>query len=240
MTVPYSRSARVYDLLYMSGIKDFATDVDALHRLVADRTPDARTLLDVACGTGVHLSYLREWYEVAGVDASADMLAVARSRLGDGPRLELGDMRSFELGQTFDAVTCLFSSIGYMTTYGDLRRAVAQMARHVAPGGVLVIDGWIRPDAWTDGFREPPRHGDDGATTVVRLSRSTRDGRITTVDMHHLVRDHFGIRHFVERHVTMLTSTDGYRGALEAAGLTVDVIADYMPGRDRIVGVKPA
>src|SRR5579859_2513885 len=97
MTVPYSRSARVYDLLYTSGIKDFAADVDAVHRLIAERNPGARTLLDVACGTGIHLAALREWYEGAGVDASSDMLAVARERLGGAAQLTRGDLVSFDL-----------------------------------------------------------------------------------------------------------------------------------------------
>ena len=240
MTVPYSRSARVYDLLCTSGIKDFDADVDAVHGLIAERNPDARTLLDVACGTGIHLAALRAWYEVSGVDASPDMLAVARARLGDAASLTQGDMVSFDLGRPFDAVICLFSSIGYLPNDPELRRAFAQMATHLAPGGVLVVDGWIRPDAWTDGFRESPRQADDGTTTVVRVARSTRSGRITTVEMHHLVRTGDGIEHFVEVHETLLTPTADYAAAAEAAGLAVDVVPDFMPGRDRIVGVKAA
>lgn len=239
MTVPYSRSARVYDLLYTSGIKDFAADVDAVHRLIAERNPGARTLLDVACGTGIHLAALREWYEGAGVDASSDMLAVARERLGDAAQLTRGDLVSFDLGRAFDAVTCLFSSIGYLANDTELRRAFARMAHHLAPGGALVVDGWLRPDAWIDGFREPPREADDGTTTVVRVGRSTRSGRITTVEMHHLVRTNDGIEYFVEIHEMMLTPTEGYVAAAEAAGLSVHVVPDFMPGRDRIVGVKP-
>jgi SAM-dependent methyltransferase len=239
MTVPYSRSARVYDLLYTSGVKDFAADVDAVHRLITERNPNARTLLDVACGTGIHLAALRTWYEVSGVDASPDMLAVARARLGDAAHLTRGDMVSFDLARTFDAVTCLFSSIGYLPNDTEVRRAFAQMARHLEPGGVLVVDGWIRPDAWTDGFRDPPRQADDGTTTVVRVGRSTRSGRITTIEMHHLVRNSDGIEHFVEVHETLVTPTADYVAAAEAAGLAVAVVPDFMPGRDRIVGVKP-
>ncbi|MBV8528220.1 MAG: class I SAM-dependent methyltransferase [Candidatus Dormibacteraeota bacterium] len=239
MTVPYSRSARVYDLLYTSGVKDFAADVDAVHNLIAERNSGARTLLDVACGTGIHMAALREWYEVSGVDASPDMLAVARGRLGDAAQLTRGDLVSFDLGRTFGAVTCLFSSIGYLTNDTELRRAFSRMAAPLVPGGVLVVDGWIRPDAWADGFREPPREADDGTTTVVRVTRSTRSGRITTLEMHHLVRTGDGVDYFVEIHEMMLTPTADYVAMAEAAGLNVDVVPDFMPGRDRIVGVKP-
>ena len=43
------------------------------------------------------------------------MLGIARHRLPGVP-LHLADMRDFDLPERFDAVTCLFSSIGYLTT----------------------------------------------------------------------------------------------------------------------------
>ncbi|MBA2616521.1 MAG: class I SAM-dependent methyltransferase, partial [Actinobacteria bacterium] len=50
----YSRSARVYDALY-STFKDFVAEAERVHELIQSRKPGARTLLDVACGTGAHL-----------------------------------------------------------------------------------------------------------------------------------------------------------------------------------------
>ena len=73
----------------------------------------ARTLLDVACGTGRHLEYLRSSFETEGVDADDAMLDVARARLRDVP-LSVGDMRDLDLGRRFDVVTCLFSAIGFV------------------------------------------------------------------------------------------------------------------------------
>ena len=119
--------------------------------VVRERNPEASSLLDVACGTGEHLRLVRPAFaHVEGVDVEPDMLAVARAKLPDVVFTE-ADMRTFDLGRTFDAVTCLFSSVGYMADVGELRAAVARMAAHLAPGGVLVIDGWIRPDAWRPG-----------------------------------------------------------------------------------------
>ena len=57
-------------------------------------------------------------------------------------------MTGFDLGTTYDAVTCLFGAIGYVRTVDRMNRAVACMARHVKPGGVLIVDPWITPDAW--------------------------------------------------------------------------------------------
>jgi SAM-dependent methyltransferase len=61
------------------------------------------------------------------------------------------DMLSFDVGKSFDAVTCLFSSIGYAGSVDGLNGAIDTMARHLKPGGVLVVEPWILPDKWQDG-----------------------------------------------------------------------------------------
>ena len=114
------------------------------------RNPAARTLLDVACGTGKHLEYLRNDFDVEGVDLDEGLLAVARARLGSVP-LHVGDMRTLDLDRRFDAVTCLFSAIGHVTSTSELDAAIASMAAHLEPGGVLLVEPWLEPDVWVEG-----------------------------------------------------------------------------------------
>jgi len=193
----------------------------------------------VACGTGAHLAELRRRYDVEGADLSPAMLAVARGRLPGIP-LHQADMRTLEVGRRFDAVICLFSSIGYVTGPSELRSTVARLAAHVAPGGVLILDGWVRPDEWRESFRPEPDMAHDEGMLVVRLAHARREGNVTAMDMHHLVQTAEGIEYFVERHRLTLTPTADYVSAVESAGLAARVIPDYMPGRDRIVGVRAA
>src|SRR4051812_24592288 len=109
----FSRSARIYDAIYAS-IRDYPLEAAVLDRLIRERRPGARTLLDVACGTGAHLEHLTA-YEAEGLDVDPQMLAIARERL---PNVSLheGDMTDFDLGKRFEAVVCMFSSIGYVRT----------------------------------------------------------------------------------------------------------------------------
>lgn len=234
----YDKSARIYDLLYVgTGIKDYHAETAELDRLIKESSPDARTLLDVACGTGAHLAELRQWYEVEGADLSPAMLEVARERLPGVP-LHQADMRALDLGRSFDAVICLFSSIGYVTDPAEMRSAVGRLAAHVAPGGVLILDGWVRPDEWHDRFRPEPDIAQDDETLVVRLAFTRREGAITNLDMHHLVQTAERIDYFVENHRLALTPTEDYVSAVEGAGLAARVIPKYMPARDRIVGLR--
>ncbi len=234
----YEKSAQIYDLLYTGvGLKDYATEAELLHQIISDAYPNARTLLDVGCGTGAHLAQLRQWYQVEGIDISPEMLAVARTRLPGVP-LRLADMRQLALGRTFDAVICLFSSIGYITDPDELRSTIDRLAAHVGPGGVLILDGWVRPEEWDDSYRGGPDVAKDETTTVVRLSFTRRVGNITELDMHHLVRSEDGIEYFAESHRLALTPTDQYVTLIEQAGLKATVLPDFMPGRDRIVGTR--
>ena len=133
----FSRSARIYDAIYAS-IRDYPKEAAELDRLIQERRPGARTLLDVACGTAAHLEHLRG-YELEGLDLDREMLAVACERLPDVSFHE-ADMASFDLGNRFDAVVCMFSSIGYVKSEVRLRSAAAAFARHLEPGGVLVVE----------------------------------------------------------------------------------------------------
>ena len=109
--------------------------------------PTAHTLLDVACGTGMHLQYLKEAFSAEGLDLVPGFVSIARKR---NPEVEVhvGDMRRFHLSEKFDAITCLFSAIGYMQTKGNLDRAVANMASHLAKSGILIVEPWFVPAEW--------------------------------------------------------------------------------------------
>lgn len=234
----FDRSAHLYDLVY--GFKDYEQEARDLVAVVRERNPEASSLLDVACGTGEHLRLVRSAFEyVEGVDVEPDMLAVARAKLPDVVCTQ-ADMRTFDLGRTFDAVTCLFSSVGYMADAGELRAAVARMAAHLAPGGVLVIDGWIRPDAWRPGGNVMAQCETDEETAVARVVRSRRDGDRTHLEMRYLVATRDGFDTIEETHVLTLFGDEDYRSAFGAAGLDPEVLPGPMgPDRDRYLAVRP-
>ena len=232
----FEHSARVYDLLY--SFKDYEAEALDLTTLIRERNPGAASLLDVACGTGKHLELLRATFpDVAGVDLDDGLLAVAHERLPDVP-LTRGDMRTFDLGRTFDAVTCLFSSVGYLRDDEELAAAIGRMAAHLSPGGVLVVDGWIRPDAWWPGTNVQGLAETSDGVAAARVARTWRDGDRTILDMRYLIATaEDGFEQQQEVHELTLFSDEAYRAAFDAASLTPDVIASPMPDRDRYIAV---
>jgi SAM-dependent methyltransferase len=231
----FERSERFYDAIY--SWKDYPGEVERLRELIEARVPKARTLLDVACGTGKHLELLRGRYDVEGVDLDAEMLRIARRRLGEDVPLHEGDMTSFNLGRTFDVVTCLFSSIGYARTDAALRAAIEGMARHVAPGGLLVVEPWFLPEQWQ------PRHVgavfvDEPDLKVARINVSADVQEIMTLTFHYLVGTPEGVDHFTEDHVVGMFTHEQYLTAVRGAGLEVEHEAEGLMGRGLYIGTK--
>jgi SAM-dependent methyltransferase len=233
----FETTAHLYDRVYELAGKDYEAESAVIEQLVAERSPDAETLLDVACGTGGHLIHLQRRFQVAGVDLDAKMLEVARRRMPAAELVE-ADMRSFDLGRTFDAVTCLFSSVGYLPDRRALGDAIERMGRHVAPGGVLVVDGWVRPEAWREPATAHVVSGQRDGIAVARVGGSTRRGSTTILEFHHLVSDGTRVEHLVDRHELTLFADADYRDAFGAAGFEVTVTDGPTPGRDRYVGVR--
>lgn len=233
----YERAVLAYEAIHRGRGKDYAGEAETLAALVRACRPDARSLLDVACGSGLHLAALQASFEdVEGVDVSPAMLALARQRLQDVPVHE-GDMRTFDLGRRFDAVTCLFSSIGYARTIEDLQVAVAAMARHVEPGGVLVVEPWFGLDEWMDGHVHTDTVEEDGLHVArVSVASLADGGRTSVLDMHYLVGTSEGVEHIEERHLMGLFEPAEYAAAFEAAGCDVDRHPIGLIGRGLWVG----
>lgn len=231
---PWERSAQIYDVLY-GEMKDYESDVALLHTWIQAYNPGAATLLDVACGTGLHLEKLKRFYRAEGLDVSEPMLAIARGRNPDLP-LHVGDMRHFELTTRFAAITCLFSAIGYMPDVNSLHEAIANMAGHLAPGGVLIVEPWLDAAGWMDGHLDLMTYESDDLK-VARMSAGDRSGDHVTLRFHHMVLTAAGVDYFSEDHPTTLFSADQYREAFEAAGLRTTHDPEGFIGRGMWFGV---
>ena len=232
----FARTARFYDLLY--SFKDYAGEAARIAELIRQRNPEAESLLDVACGTGKHLEHLRETFDVAGVDIDEALLAAARERL-PGVELSQGDMTSLSLGRRFDAVTCLFSAIGYAETRSRMRAAIAAMAAHLEPGGVLVVEPWLAPDDFEDGH-VGTLVVDEADVKIVRMNAAVRDGTVSILDMHYLIGAAGEVVHEREEHRLGLFTVEEHLEAMRDAGLGAEHDPEGLIGRGLFLGIKEA
>ena len=229
----FTKSARFYDAIY--AFKDYEGEAARLQELIQAHVPGAATLLDVACGTGHHLQYLQPHYTVEGLDLDAELLAIARDRCPGVPFQE-GDMVDFDLGRTFDAVLCLFSAIGYVQTVDRLRQAVQAMARHLRPGGMLIVEPWLTPEVFDPG-RLSAQLVDEPDLKIARMNTSWVEGTRCIIEFHYLAGTAEGFSYFTERHETGLFTHEEYLDAFRAAGLTVLYDPEGLMGRGLYTGL---
>jgi ubiquinone/menaquinone biosynthesis C-methylase UbiE len=232
----FTKSARFYDSLY--AFKDYAAAAQRMRDVVRSRHPDARTLLDVACGTGRQIEALSGDFAVEGLDLNPDLLAIARGRLPDTP-LHHADMTSFDLGRRFDVVTCLFSSIAYVRTLENMRQAVARMAAHLAPGGLLLVEPWFSVESyWTGTITANFVNEPD--LKIAWMYVSERRDRLSVLDIHYMVGQPSGVETFSEVHEMGLFSPDEYAAAVRDTGLAHEYDPQGFFGRGLHVGTAPA
>jgi SAM-dependent methyltransferase len=229
----FTESAAFYDLIY--ALKDYEGEAVRVHELIQrhKRSPGNR-LLDAACGTGLHLQYLKAHYTVEGFDLDAELLALAHRRLPD-VLFHHADMTQFDLGKEYDAITCLFSAIGYVETDERLRQAAAAFRKHLVMGGVLIVEPWFVPGE----FHPDTVHArfvDEPELKLIRMNVSKVEGRISLLNFQYMVGTPQGITTFSEVHRLGMFTPDEYRAAFESAGFKVTHDPKGLDGRGLFIG----
>jgi SAM-dependent methyltransferase len=120
---------------------------------------------DVPCGAGRHcLAFADHGARVVGVDLSLVMLGRAGETFlehKNPAQLVRGDLRNLPLASGFEVVANVFSSIGYFDDEADNRRSFAELARLLAPEGILIVDvinpAFLRANFVPESWRETPR-----------------------------------------------------------------------------------
>lgn len=156
-----------YAAFYDATQGDRADHAAYLRSLLEKHHPKAKTVLELACGTGSVLEQLRDRYDVTGVDLSEQMLARAAEKL-PGTRLVHADMTIVSLGETFDVVLCVYDSINHLLRFEQWEQVFERAHEHLADRGVFVFDvntehklaEFASPRLWAEWF------GDDDLIVI--------------------------------------------------------------------------
>lgn len=217
--------ADTYDVVYAS--KDYEGECDRLESVFRDRRGGVRSVLDMGCGTGNHaIPLARRGYRVCGVDRAPAMLERARAKAAAvaGAELEfvLGDLRSVQLHRTFDACILMFAVLSYQATNQDVTAALANVARHLEPRGLVVFDAWNATAVEAQGPSERTRVISLGDRRLTRRSSGTLDVREQRCHVHIQqtlvsgdqilaeVEEMHSMRYFFPRELEMLLESAGF------------------------------
>ncbi|WP_051556210.1 class I SAM-dependent methyltransferase [Nitratireductor aquibiodomus] len=127
---------------------------------------NARSVLDLGCGTGELAALLSAGRRVVGVDPAAAMLDIARTR-PDGSTVDWieGDARTIRLDERFDLVALTGHTFQVFLTEADQRAVIETIAAHLKPSGQFIFDS-----------RNPDFPGGKTRTKETTLRRFTHPG----------------------------------------------------------------
>lgn len=214
-------------------------EAEKLEKLISKhKESKGKDLLEIACGTGHHLKCFQSRFNCSGLDLNREMLKIAGKNV-QGARLHHGNMINFKISKKFDIITCLFSSIGYVKTYSNLKRTINNFSSHLKKGGVLLIEPWFTKSSFRAGIPHIFTYSKKNIK-IARLSISKVRNNISVVEMHHIIAERSnGIRHYVDFHELGLFGINETLRIMKGSGLKPIFLKDgLMKGRGLYVGVK--
>jgi SAM-dependent methyltransferase len=223
--IPYAgRYAELYDLFYAD--KPYAEEaafVDVCLRGFGSFR--IREILELACGTGRHAFELEKYhYEITATDRSSDMLEVARRHAAENDSKVVfvaSDMQNLQApAKEYDAVICLFDSIGYLKTDQFLSEALAQIWNRLRTNGLFVFEFWHAPAMLTNYSPLRLRRWKTPDREIVRISETTLDSQNQLANVDYTVyelKDDGTYSTFSESHTNRYFSVDEMQALISAA-----------------------
>ena len=215
--------AAYYDALYVNE-QEYEPEAAKVRQLLAGHglRPGA-DLLVLACGTGGHIPYFKDSYQVSGLDLSEDMLALARKKF-PGVRFYPGNLIDFKLDAEFDAMVCLYGSIGFVKTVDNLRASMKRMAAHLRPKGLALITPWSTVEEFQDLLVVDAIDRPDFKIARMEQVR-LKEPKIVEVTFHHLVGRDNDVNYHKQSLEIGLFSRDEYLAAMNDAGM--EIVEEY-------------
>lgn len=211
----HAKFAQWYDIHYRS-IKNYEVEVERIAYILEKLGTQPRALLDIACGTGEHARILREsyGYDVDGIDLQPNFIEIAQGKNPDGD-FTVADMRDFHLPRKYDAITCLFSSLAYAETLDGLDATIQSIARHLRPGGWLLIEPWLEPSEWKDGLIDATESHDEASQVrILQTRQGSSDGKVSVLKIDYQIDTPDETFEFSETHRLGLFTREEIESAL--------------------------
>ena len=212
--------SRYYDLLYRD--KDYAAESNYINDVLERYEITGVNILEFGSGTGKHGRLLAgRGYQVMGIERSEEMVAQALQE--DGFSSQQGDIRSVQLGRTFDAVISLFHVVSYQVSNEDVRAVFSRAAEHLQPGGLFVFDVWYSPAVYAQQPEVRVKRLADESIEITRIAEPvawpndnkvdvnfTIFARDTNTDACQMLKECHPMRHFSVPEVDLFAENAGF------------------------------
>jgi 2-polyprenyl-3-methyl-5-hydroxy-6-metoxy-1,4-benzoquinol methylase len=213
--------AKYYDLI--TGHKDYLKECDFIEEALSRflRVPPNK-LLDIGCGTGTHaLELARRGYRVSAFDLAKPMIEIAKKK-NTGGQVEFrhGQITDYK-GNDFDALICMFDTVGYLATFSDFIDFLRNMNSAMSRRGILLFDTWNGPAVLKMRPSSKLRMYNTKVGKIYRYSEPEMDvlKQLTVLNYHCLiVKGKEVVDEFDSRHNIRFYTPEQVQNALDLAG----------------------
>jgi SAM-dependent methyltransferase len=233
----YRDLAKYYDKLYH--FKNYKKESEALIKLISKNIKiKGKDLLEVGCGTGHHMQYLKKKYICFGTDINKEILDLAKKK-HKNVKFKKADMINMKLSKKFDVIISMFSAIGYVKTLSNLKKTIMNFSKHLNVGGVVIIEPWFTSDVYKKGTPYMTVYEDDDLK-IARLNTNEVKNNVSIMDMHYLIAEKGKkVKHFVDRHELGLFEIKDTLEIMKSAGLKSKFLKHgFLKNRGVYVGIK--
>ena len=178
----FKKYAKYYDLLYSD--KKYYEESSYVISLIKEYSENARDILDIGCGTGIHASLIaQKGHNVIGMDLSSDMIEIANSKKYQNCEFIVGNILSFTHSNKYDVITSLFHVISYQTSNLELESALKNVSNHLMDKGVFIFDFWYTPAVLTQRPTTKIKHKENDEIKITRISEPVPHYNANIVDV---------------------------------------------------------
>lgn len=140
---PYSALAEIYDSV-MEDV-DYETWADYIDEIIMQHHPEAKDLLELACGTGTMALSLEElgYYNITATDGAEAMIRCARQKGAEADSkvdFQVIDFLDIRLKNKFDVVFMVFDSINYLHKSVEIEQLFSQVSDVLKKNGLFIFD----------------------------------------------------------------------------------------------------
>lgn len=140
---PYSSLAEIYDSVMQD--VDYETWADYIDEIIMHHHPEARDLLELACGTGTMALSLEElgFFRITATDGAPEMIKAAQNKAAkvhSEVKFQVVDFLDIRLERTFDVVFMVFDSINYLHTKEEIEQLFRQVSSVLKSDGLFIFD----------------------------------------------------------------------------------------------------
>lgn len=190
----FTKSAKYYDLI--KSLKKYHEESIQIINTLSQFGVSSGNILDLACGTGEHDKYLKSKFQVDGLDLNKEFVEIARTKNPECVYYT-GDMIDFEINKTYDAIICLYGSVGYTKSIINLSKMIACCKKHLKKNGLLIIEPWYNPTDWEVNIIHTTSVKSK-SVSITRMSIGSEDG---SINFHYLIGENGkGIEYFTEKY----------------------------------------